>query len=85
MWYIMIRNRNIIDLLKILNYISNHKHLSIMNAKFHSSMMNIEHDIFPTDIVGCPTKVVWLTAFFLNSKPLFIPHLCWPLASQPGG
>ena len=43
-----------------------------MNAKFHSSMMNIEHAMSLTDIVSHPTEVIWLTAFFLNSKPLFI-------------
>ena len=41
MWYIMIRH--IINLLEILVYISDHEYLLIMNAKFHSSMMNIVH------------------------------------------
>ena len=43
-----------------------------MNAKFHSSMMNIEHTMSLTDIVGHPTNVIWLSTFFSNSKPLFI-------------
>ena len=31
-----------------------------------------------------PQKVVGPAAFFLNSKHLFVQHLCWPLAGQPG-
>ena len=81
----MIKNRNIIDLLKILNYISNHKHILIMNAKFHSSMMNIEQDMSLTDIVSCPAKVVWPTAFFLNSKPLFIRQLLLAVSQMTWG
>ena len=59
MQYIMIRKihiGNIIDLLKILSYIRNYEHLLIMNARFHSFMMNIEHAMSPTNIVSCPCK-----------------------------
>ena len=52
MWYIM----KIEILLKILSYISNHEHLLIMNAKFHSSLMDINHDMSLTDMLGTPQK-----------------------------
>ena len=49
-------NKNIIDLLKIVSYISNHEHLLSMNAKFHSSVIDIEHDISLTDMSAAPQK-----------------------------
>ena len=33
--------------------------------------MNNVHTMSPAGIVGCPAKVIWLTAFFSNSKHLF--------------
>ena len=35
--------------------------------------------------VGCGVKVVWPITFFLNSKHLFVWHLCQLSASQPHG
>ena len=30
------------------------------------------HTVCPADIVGLPIKVVWLTAFFLKKKAIFV-------------
>ena len=38
--------------------------------------------ICPANKVGCPAKVVQLTALFSNSKHFFIQLWCQPLASQ---
>ena len=41
--------------------------------------------ISPADFVGHPTKVAWLTAFFLQKKTFFVRLLCWLSASWPVG
>ena len=69
--------RNFIDI------ISNRYGL-IIGAKYHSSNMNNAHTMSLYDIVSHPAKVVQPTAFFLNSKHLFVQLLCWPSAGQPG-
>ena len=38
----------------------------------------------PADMSVHPAKVIWPIAFLLNSKHLFIWHLCWLSAGQPG-
>ena len=63
---------------------NNNKHYLNISAKYHSFNINDAHTMSPSNIVSHPAEVIWLTAFFLNSKPLFIQHLCWPLAGQPG-
>ena len=67
---------HIINLLEILVYISYHEYLLIMNAKFHSSMMNIAHTMSLANMLAGPAKVIWLAAFFSNSKHFFVQHLC---------
>ena len=66
---------NLID-----NFIDIIKKCLIMGAKYYNSSMNDAHTIYPADIVGHPTKVVWPTAFFLEKKLIFIWLLCWPSA-----
>ena len=53
MWHII----TIINLLEILVCISNYEYLIIMNAKFHSSMMNIAHTMSPADMSAAPQKL----------------------------
>ena len=53
-----------------------------MCAKYGRSRMNNAHTISPTDFVGCPAKVVWSTAFFLDSELIFVRLLCWPSAGR---
>ena len=48
-----------------------------MCAKYGRSRMNDAHTISPTDFVSHPTKVVWSTAFFLDSELIFVQLLCW--------
>ena len=40
--------------------------------------------ICPADFVGCPAKVVWLAAFFLNSKH-FLYDFCVGLLTSHDG
>ena len=47
---------HIINLLEILVYISDHEYLLIMNAKFHSSMMNIAHTVSLANMSATPQK-----------------------------
>ena len=63
---------NIINLLENFVDIIDNKYGLIIGAKYHSSNMNDACTMSPTDIVSHPTKVVWLTTFFLNSKCLFV-------------
>ena len=72
---------NIFTLLRDFIDIINNRYGLIIGAKYHSSNMNDVYTMSLYNIVGCPTKVVWLTAFFLSSKHLFVQLLCWPLAS----
>ena len=57
--------RNFIDII-------NNRYGLIIGAKYHSSNMNDAYTKSSYDIVGCPTKVIWLTAFFSNSEHLFV-------------
>ena len=78
---VMLNNFNLIE--NILNIINN-KHYLITCAKYYSSNMNDVCTVYPANIVGLPTKVVWPTAFFLNKKMIFVWLLCWPSAGQLG-
>ena len=71
--YILILLENFVG---IIDY----KHCPIISAKYHSSNTNYVHTMSLADIVSHPTKVIWPTAFFSNSKCLFVQHLCWPPA-----
>ena len=51
-----------------------------MCAKYGRSRMNDAHTISLTDSVGCPAKVVWLTALFLKKKMIFVLLSCRPPA-----
>ena len=65
--------RNFIDII-------NNRYGLIIGAKYHSFNMNDVHIKSLYNIVGNPTKVVQLTAFFSNSEHLFV-CLCvghWP-------
>ena len=75
---------NIFNLVENFVDIINNKYCLTIGAKYYSSNMNDACTMFLTDIVSCPAKVIWLTAFFLNSKHLFVWLLCWPSASQLG-
>ena len=72
---------NIFNLLENFVDIINNKYGLVIGAKYHSFNMNDAHTMSSYDIVSCPAKVIWLTAFFLNSKHLFVQLLCQPLAS----
>ena len=63
---------NIFNLLENFVDIINNKYGLIIGAKYHSSNMNDVHTMSPYDIVSHPTKVIWLTTFFLNSMHLFV-------------
>ena len=73
---------NIFNLLENFVDITNNEYGLIIGAKYHSSNMNDVHTMSPNDIVGCLTKVIWPTTFFLNSKHLFVQLLYQPLAGQ---
>ena len=75
---------NIFDLIEKFVDIINNKYCLIIGVKYYNSNMNNACTIFPTDIVGCPAKVLWPTALFSNSKCLFVWLLCWLLAAQLG-
>ena len=44
----------------------------VVGVKYDSSRMNDAHTVCLADIVSLPAKVVWLTAFFLKKKAIFI-------------
>ena len=77
MWFIIKIISNLIE--KFLDIIIN-KHYLIICAKHHSSNTNDACTVYPADIDGLPAKVVWLTAFFLKNKMIFVWLLCQPLA-----
>ena len=54
-----------------------------MCAKYGRSRMNNAHTISPTDLVGCPAKVIRSTALFLDSELIFVQLLGQPSASWP--
>ena len=78
MWSIMLNIFNLIE--NFVDFINN-KYCLIIGAKYYNSNMNDACTMFPTDSVSCLAKVIQLTAFFLNSKHIFVWLLCWPLAS----
>ena len=55
-----------------------------MCTKYDRSRVNDVLTVCPADFVGLPAKVVWLTAFFLKKKAIFVWLLCQSLAGQPG-
>ena len=55
-----------------------------MYAKYDRSRMNDACTVCPADSVGLPGKVVWLTAFFLKKKMIFIWLLCRPWPANLG-
>ena len=57
--------RNFIDII-------NNRYGLIIGAKYHSFNMNDVHTMSLYDIVSHPAKVVWPTAFFSNSRHLFV-------------
>ena len=71
---------HIINLLEILVYISDHEYLIIMNAKFHSSMMNIVHTMSPANMLTAQQKSYgqqhsfWILSVFLYG--ICVGH--WP-------
>ena len=71
-------------LVKKLPYIINNGYSEIICAKYDGSRMNDACTVCPADFVGLPAKVVWLTAFFLKKKAIFVQLLCQLLASQHG-
>ena len=72
---------NIFNLIENFVDIINNKYCLIIGAKYYNSNINNVHTMFPIDIVSHPTKVVWPTAFLLNSEHLFVWLLCWSSAS----
>ena len=56
MWYIIVSNYLYFGLLEILVNINNHKHYLIINAKFHSSMINNAHTMSPANMLATPQK-----------------------------
>ena len=75
---------NIFNLIENFLDIINNKHCLITCAKYYSSSMNDAHTIYLADIVSPPAEVIWLTAFLLKKKMIFIWLLFQPLASQLG-
>ena len=73
---------NIFNLIENFIDIVNNKCCLIICAKYYYSNMNDACTVYLADIVGHPTKVIWLTAFFSKKKMIFIQLLCWPLAGQ---
>ena len=71
----------IFDLIENFLDIINNKHYLITCAKYYSSNMNDACTVYPANIVGLPSKVTWLTTFFLKKKMIFTQLLCWPSAS----
>ena len=63
-------------------YIIYARHSEDMCAKYGRSRMSDAHTISPTDLVSHPVKVVWSTAFFLDSESQFLYDFCvghWPV------
>ena len=55
-----------------------------MCAKYGRSRMNDACTVCLADFVGLPAKVIWLTAFILKKKVIFVWLLCQPSTGQPG-
>ena len=75
---------NILNLFEKFLYIINDRHSEVMCAKYGRSRMNDAHTVCLANFVGLPAKVIWVTAFFLKKKVIFVWLLCWPSAGQPG-
>ena len=75
---------NIFNLIENFVDIINTKHCLIICAKYYNSNMNNVHTIYLANIVGHPSKVVWLTTFFSKNKMIFVWLLCQPLAGWLG-
>ena len=73
---------NIFNLIENFVDIIYNKCCLIIGSKYYNSNMNDVHTIYPTNIVGCPAKVVQLTAFFSEKKVIFVWLLCWSLAGR---
>ena len=59
---------NIFNLIENFIDIINNKCCLIMGAKYYNSSMNGACTIYLANIISCPAKVIWLTAFFLKKK-----------------
>ena len=77
MWSIML---NIFNLIENFLDIINNEHYLITCAKYYSFNVNDVQTIYPANVVALPTKVIWLTMFFLKKKMIFIWLLCRLLA-----
>ena len=77
----MLNNFNLFE--NSLDIVNNEHHLMTC-AKYYSSNMNVAYTVYLANIVSLPAKVVWLTAFFLKKKMIFVWLLCWLLAGQHG-
>ena len=77
---------NIFNLIE--NFVDNinKEYCLIIGAKYYNSNMNNAHTILPTDIVGCPTKVIWPTMHSFQKRKQFLYGFCvgchWP--ADPG-
>ena len=63
-------------------YIIYARHSKDMCTKYGRSRMNDACIISPTDSVGRPAKVVWLTVLFSKKKTIFVRLSCRPSASR---
>ena len=63
---------NILNLFEKFLYIINGRHSEVRCAKYGRSRMNDVHTVCPANFVGLPAKVIWPTAFFLNSELIFV-------------
>ena len=75
--------QNILILIKKFLYIINARYSGVTCAKYDRSRMNDACTVCLANYVVLLAKVVWLTAFFLKKKAIFVWLLCWPPASQP--
>ena len=57
---------NILILIEKFLYISNNRYVEIICANYDGSWMNDMCTVCLANFVGCPTKVVWPTAFFMK-------------------
>ena len=64
--------KNILNLIKKFLYIINDRYSEVMYAKYCRSRMNNACTVCLADFVGLPAKVIWPTAFFLNSELIFV-------------
>ena len=55
---------NMFNLIENFVDIINNKDCLTIGSKYYNSNMNDACTMFPTNIVGHPTKVIWPTAFF---------------------